>query len=733
MRGGETRLRGLAAPGSVLAVLAQRADRLADRLTGPLRGRLFLWVPVCLGFGIGGYFALPREPVTGEWAALAVAVLALALWARGGRYGLGVGPLALGLALAGAGAGLAGMRSHMVAAPVLEWRYYGAVEGRIVAIDRSVSDAVRLTLDDVVLERVTPARTPARVRVALHGMAGDFVTPVPGLRVMLTGHLGPPGGAVEPGGFAFRRIAWFDRLGAVGYTRSPVLALAAPEPGPALMVTRLRMRISGAVQDRLPGAPGAFAAAVLTGDRSGIGQTTMEDLRRSNLAHLLAISGLHMGLLTGFVFAALRLALALAMPLALRIPARKIAAVGALAAGAFYLALSGGNVATERAFIMVAVMLMAVLADRRAISLRSVAMAAVVVLALRPEALLGAGFQMSFAATIALVAVFGALRQQPDWRSFGRRRWLRPVLSLVVCSVVAGLATAPVAAVHFNRVAEYGLLANVATVPLMGSVIIPAAVVAAVLTPLGLQAPALWAMEQGARWILMVAAWVAGLEGAVFPVAQAPPVVLPMMAVAGVWLVLWPGRARWAGAAGIALALVVWGQGARPTLLIADTGGLVGVMTPAGRALSKPRGDGFVAEKWLEADGDSATQADAAARWTGVQDGGGTPAAGAALPGGVTPAARDAAAGVPRFTLAGQGYAHVTGRATEGHLPVLCAEGRIVITDQRIRAAPAGCEVRDARALAESGALSARLRGDRLIWRSAVAVSGLRRWTKGGP
>ncbi|SDX51647.1 competence protein ComEC [Roseicitreum antarcticum] len=722
-------MRGLALSLPALAGLARLADGLADRVTGPLRGRLFLWVPVCLSVGIGGYFALPREPAGLEWAALAVVVVALSLWARGGRYGLGVGPLALGLAMIGGGAGLAGLRSHLVAAPVLDWRYYGAVEGRIVEIDRSVSDAVRLTLDDVVLERMAPARTPTQVRVSLHGMAGDFITPEPGLRVMLTGHLGPPGGAVEPGGFDFRRIAWFEGLGAVGYTRSPVLALAAPEPGPGLMVTRLRMRISGAVQDRLPGAPGAFAAAVLTGDRSGIDQTTMEDLRRSNLAHLLAISGLHMGLLTGFVFAALRLALALAMPLALRVPARKIAASGALAAGAFYLALSGGNVATERAFIMVAVMLLAVLVDRRAISLRSVAMAAVIVLVLRPEALLGAGFQMSFAATIALVAVFGALRDQPGWRGYGRRRWLRPVLSLVVCSVVAGLATAPVAAVHFNRVAEYGLLANVVTVPLMGSVIIPAAVVAAVLTPLGLQAPALWAMEQGARWILTVAAWVAGLDGAVFPVAQAPPVVLPLMAISAVWLVLWPGRMRWAGAAGIALALALWGQGARPVLLIADTGGLVGVMTSAGRAVSKPRGSGFVAEKWLEADGDSATQADAAARWRDVP---GALWAGV-LPAGVSQEARDAAAEVPRFSLAGQRFAHVTGRATEGHLPVLCAEGRIVITDQRIRAAPAGCAVWDTRALAASGARSAGLRGDRLIWRSAHDVSGLHRWTQGGP
>lgn len=703
--------------------LLARLDTVADRVTGPLRGRLFLWAPVCLSVGIGAFFALPRDPLIWEWAILGAGALLLAVWAGVGGYGRGAGPLVVGLALVAVGAGLAGLRTDLVAAPVLDWRYYGAIEGRVIAIDRSVSDAVRLTLDDLVLERVPPDRVPARVRVSLHGMAGDFVRPVPGLRVMLTGHLGPPGGAVEPGGFDFRRIAWFERLGAVGYTRSPVLALAPPAPGLALMVTRLRMRISDAVQDRLPGAPGAFAAAVLTGDRSGIDQTTMEDLRRSNLAHLLAISGLHMGLLTGFVFATLRLAMALAMPLALRVPTRKIAAVGALGAGAFYLALSGGNVATERAFIMVAVMLLAVLADRRAISLRSVAMAAIIVLALRPEALLAAGFQMSFAATIALVAVFGGLRDQPVWRQAGRRRWLRPVISLVVCSVVAGLATAPVAAIHFNRVAEYGLLANVVTVPLMGAVIIPAAVLAAVLTPLGLQTPALWAMDQGARWILTVAAWVAGLDGAVFPVAQAPPLVLPVMAASALWLVLWPGRARWAGALGVTGTLLIWGQAERPVVLIAETGGLVGVMTPYGRAMSRERGEGFVAQKWLESDGDSAAQADAAARWADLTN---------AVPGGHS-LWLDAAEGIARFDFAGQRFAHVRGRRTEGHLPLLCAEARIVITDQRVATPPAGCKVWDARAMAATGARAGHMRDDELIWREARAISGVRRWTRDGP
>ncbi|CAN0477463.1 unnamed protein product, partial [Hapterophycus canaliculatus] len=225
--------------------------------------------------------------------------------------------------------------------------YYGAIEGRIVGIDRSSSDAVRLTLDQVRLDDVR--NTPRRVRIALHGDQA-VMDPQPGAIVFTTGHLSPPGGAAEPGGFDFQRHAWFQSIGGVGYTRVPVLLLEPPADGVAPLFT-LRMTMSAAIQAQIPGQPGAFAAAVLTGDRSGLSQGSTQDMRDSNIAHLLAISGLHMGLLTGFVYTALRMALALIPAIALRYPIRKWAAVVALLSGAFYLALSGGNVATERAFI----------------------------------------------------------------------------------------------------------------------------------------------------------------------------------------------------------------------------------------------------------------------------------------------------------------------------------------------------------------------------------------------
>jgi len=315
------------------------------------RGALMPWTAVALGIGVALYFALPVEPGPVEYGAAGVLVglgLALGLWRRET-----LAPLGLVLALSAIGFASAGLRAHQVAGPVLDFRYYGPVEGRVVGIDRSASDVPRLTLDRVRLDDVSPDRTPRRVRVSLHG-AQRWLDPEPGARVMMTAHLGPPSGPAEPGGFDFQRHAWFLSLGAVGYTRTPML-LAEARPEGAQAVFHMRMAMSEAIRARIEGQPGAFAAAVLTGDRSGLDADTVENMRVANTAHLLAISGLHMGLLTGFVYGALRLALALIPALALRYPIRKWAAAGALAAGAFYLALSGGNVATERAFIQVAV------------------------------------------------------------------------------------------------------------------------------------------------------------------------------------------------------------------------------------------------------------------------------------------------------------------------------------------------------------------------------------------
>jgi competence protein ComEC len=365
------------------------------------------------------------------------------------------------------------------------------------------------------------------------------------------------------------------------------------------------------IRAALPGDTGAVAVALITGDRSALPETRVEDLRRSNLAHLLAISGLHMGLVSGFVFWLIRILLSCHAWIALRWPIKKLSAGAALFAAAGYLALSGGAIATERAFIMVAMALLAVMLDHRALTLRAVALAALVVLILRPEALVSPGFQMSFAATTSLVVVFSMLRGAAVMRV----PVLGGALSLFLSSAVAGLATAPIAAAHFNMVSQLGLIANLTTVPLMGLFVMPAAVLAVFAMPFGMEAMPLWAMGAGIDWILAVAQRVADHPLAVRYVASPVAGVLPVLSFGGLFVCLWRGGARWLGLLPVACAFGIWAQGTRPDILIADQGALVGVMTDAGRALSASRGAGFIAEVWLENDGSPRPQVEAAALW----------------------------------------------------------------------------------------------------------------------
>jgi len=665
------------------------------------RGHLFGWVPVCIGTGIGLYFALRVEPVVADYlvlAALAVVLLALvrpvgAVWS----------PVLLALVLVIAGFCLTGLRAQMVAAPVLGFRYYGPIEGRIVAIDRSAKDAVRLTLDHVVLDRMSPGRTPDRVRLSLYGQQ-DWIDPQPSLWVMTTGHLSPPNGPAEPGDFDFRRMAWFGGLGAVGYTRNPVLALAPVEAGRVdLAVDRLRSRLSLAIRSRIPGDAGGYAAAVMTGDRSGLSGRANDDMRAANLYHLVSISGMHMGMLAGFVFGLVRIGAAMIPPLALRFDAKKIAALMALPAAAFYLALAGGDVPTERAFVMVAVMLVAVLLDRRGLSLRSVSIAALVVMGLRPESLINPGFQMSFAAVVALIFVF---QRTPVYR--GDRplmRWvIVPGALLLLSSLVAGTATAPYAAAHFNRVAHYGLVANLLAVPAMGMMVMPGAVILAILGPLGLEQPALWMIETGSRWILFVASEVAATPGAMSAVVRPPDAMLPLLTLGLLTLILWQGRLRWIGALPVLVAAALWVGASRPDLLVADSGGLIGVMAEPGRSLSKPRGDGFAAGIWLENDGVLTTQEEAA------------------TPGGFGQQDR-----VSRAVIGGTHVLQVSGITALARLEG-CDGADLLIANVEVEGSRP-CEVYDIRRLRETGALAGRLVEGVLEINTVADRTGNRPWT----
>jgi competence protein ComEC len=685
---------------------ADRTVRRSERksLSAAERAGFFPWVPVWLAVGIALGLALPRQLRTQEWLCVAVAaLLALAIsrtaYSRGAQgqsdwtaaAPLRAGSLALALILAGTG--LLAIRSALVEAPVLGWRYYGPIEGRVIEIDRSVRDRIRLTLNQVRLKDVRPHRTPERVRLSL--LSDKVNLPQIGQKIRIIGHLGPPPGPAAPGSFDFRETARFQRLGAIGYTRNPVETLGPPEGG-GWRIHRTRMAISATIQDRIGGQPGAVAAALMTGDRSGIEERTNEMMRASNLYHIISISGLHMSMLAGFIYASLRLLLAGGLALGLPLPQaiHKAAATGALLAAAGYLWLSGGGVATERAFVMVAVMLGAILCDRRAISLRTVALAATIILIYNPETLASPGFQMSFAATIALILSFG------PWQRVSPHipPWLRPLAILVISSLVAGLATAPIATAHFQRMAHYGLLANLLSVPVMGTLVMPAGIIAGILAPVGLAGPALFVMGLGTGWMLRVAEFVQGLQGAVSAAAQPPPMVLPLAGFGAITAVLsWrkskdvhrldPYRLGFGtGIAMLALAFFIWFGAKRPLLLIAPEGEAAGLMTAGGRALSKATGGSFIVDTWLREDGDLADQAQAAGRaaWAGDRR--------------------------SRVASMGHGWEiwHLTGKDAGSRARAACQPDRIVVTSGTIPSlpVPTPCLAFDLPRLRKTGALA---------------------------
>ena len=655
------------------------------------RSRYFLWVPVFLGAGAGSYFALKFEPAFHIGICFIGIVLLLSIAFKSSQIAIKLTVLATMFFLLGLL--LASFRAHSVAAPVLTEPYFGTIEGRVMKLDRSQSNRLRITLDRVILYGLEAAQTPERVRITLPTKNAYAKT---GTRVMIFARLEGPGAPVEPGGFDFRRWAWFNQLGGVGYALGPLLPSAEPAQSSIMIrLTNTRHWLADLIRHNIPGNNGAFAAAILTGDRSAIDPALLEDLRASNLAHLLAISGLHMGLLTGFTFGLFRYGIAAIPGLALRVNAKKIGAAVAIPIGLSYLIISGASIATQRAYIMVLVVLIAVLLDRPAFTLRAVALAALIVLIIAPESVTQVGFQMSFAATIGLVAGFEALRHTQFWRKplSGWRKFAKGVFSVAFSSAVAGAATAPFAAFHFNQFAQYGLIANLFAVPLMGMIVMPAAIIALVLAPIGLSAPFFWAAGAGIGLILQIANVVGNLDGAVALVPSGQAIALPIFAAGCLLGVLWIGRFKIAGVATALVGLGIWMTSDRPNILIDETGGLVGVMTSEGRALNKTKGNGFTANSWLENDGDGADQKKAGARE------------------------------IKQSQLA---YVKDTlGRDPQG----FCGSNKVVLAPAEQSSSTGECLVIDAPMLKEQGAIAIYFKADKIVTKGSRTQSGERLWT----
>ncbi len=588
------------------------AQRLGDALLSEA-DRWFLWVPVLFGAGIGIYFALDEEPAGIIAFAAPMAIFGLLLLARGRPALWACFAALLCVAL---GFSDAKLRAVLLSTPVLE-RASGAVilEGWVERSQPVLPKGVRLTLRITALTgKITPAGLN-KVRLT----SRYDPPPQAGTPIRVRAILRPVPEPVSPGGFDFSRKAWFNGIGAVGFAISAPAVLENP-PLPDLkmrviaLIDGLRKGVDGRIRQAVPGPTGAIASALITGERGRIPKPALQALRHSGLAHVLAISGLHMALMAGALYWLARAGLAMVPQLALRLPVKKIAAVMALLGGGFYLALSGGAVATQRAYLMMAIFFLAVLLDRPALTLRNVALAAIVILALYPESLFNVSFQMSFAATAALISVYerwgNRTKPVPSQFAFWRGIQItgRYFTGIALTTMVAGLAVAPFAIFHFHKLAQYSLIGNLAAMPLVGICVMPMALASLIAMPFGLEYWPLQAMGAGIETIVEIAGTVSGWDGAVVRVGTIPVFSLLALVLGGLWLTLWRERWRLAGLVIAAAGLATSGTVSAPDILVDRDGAVVAVRGGDGQLTATPgKGGTYSLERWLASNGDART------------------------------------------------------------------------------------------------------------------------------
>ena len=578
-------------------------------------GRLVPWLAVAFGIGIVGYFTADREPAW--WAAVALAFVgvAIAILARHRPIGF---PLALCFAAIAAGFATATLRTQRVAHPVLQYAVSTVTLSGFVEIreERERSDRIVVRVHTIEGRRLTDA--PERVRLAVR----KNTAPPVGSFIALKAHLSPPLAPLRPGGYDFARDMYFQRIGASGYALGKITVVAAPVAGGfwlryAAVIDNIRETIDKRIRAELPGDEGAIASALITGKRDAISTPVNDAMYVSSLAHVLSISGYHMAVVAGIVFFFIRAGLALIPSLASRYAIKKWAAAAALAAATFYLLLSGAEVATQRSYIMIAIVLAGIMVNRPTLTFRTITVAALGVLLLSPESVVNPSFQMSFAATLALIAAY---QYGLPWRanaetSIGARVALwggREIVGLALASFVAGLGTTPYAAFHFHRTAPYGMIANLFAMPVVSVEVMPMGILGVLAMPFGFDAIFWKLMGVGITWMDTVALWVTSLPGAVGRMRAfgTGPLLLATAAILLLCLLRTP--LRWSGAA-LALIASLWAVSTPlPDVLVSGDGQAAAIRGSDGRLMVlHSNRDSFAIKEWLAADGDARTVKDA--------------------------------------------------------------------------------------------------------------------------
>ncbi|OQM73181.1 ComEC/Rec2 family competence protein [Manganibacter manganicus] len=590
---------------SALNSIAQAARLELDR------GVAFLLMPVFIGAGIVWYFSLTEEPGFLQPTACVLA-LGLAVIAARGRPRLKLALIAALLCAFG-----------VLAAKFETWRVetlmVGSgisthVTGRVVALDHMASGRVRLTLDVTGTARPRLYYQPERVRLSARRISSEI-----GAGSLVSGYarLLPPTGPVRPGGYDYSFQSYFDGIGGSGFFMTdPKPVATAHMPITAQMsaaIENARNAIAARIRRSIGGPEGEIAAALIVGVRAGIPEEINEAMRRTGIYHIISISGLHMALVAGTIMLLLRGAFALFPDFVSRYPVKKYAAFAALATTGAYLIISGMVVAAERSFIMLAVMLVAILFDRAALTVRNLSISALIVMLWSPHEVAGPSFQMSFAATAALV---GGYATWADYRAgktgegrhagrpllFAAPRWMLVVLAgTCATTLIAGSATTLYAAWHFQRVSPLSLIANLAVMPVVSVVVMPFAVLSAIAMPFGADGPFLYVMGKGLSAMIAIAAWLSK-HSPIDTIGLVSPQSVLLATIALVIVTMATTRLRWAMLpfAAAALLTVFWVR--TPDLLVSENGKLLAMPIGGGElSVNRPRPNGFTLDNWRRA------------------------------------------------------------------------------------------------------------------------------------
>jgi competence protein ComEC len=581
---------------SLTAMLAQEARER----------RLFLWLPVFFLVGVLAYFSAAQEPAPAAPLLAAASFFAVSAWAaRRGAAGFARVSLALAFVFAGFSAG--SLRTATVSAPVLSAIKVAKVTAFVETVDNRNAGG-RLLLRVGAIDGLVAEALPSRLRVTVRALgtlrAGDFI--------VATMRLVPPAEPSEPGGYDFSREAFYQGIGGVGSIISRV------EAAPAFGVTtiaRLNAAIDRARNDltyRIAGAiggdDGAVAAALVTGKRGLISEAANDVLRGAGIYHVVSISGLHMVLAAGLFMWSLRALLTLSPTIALHWPVKKISALFAMLGATAYCIFAGSEVATERSLIMIVVMLGAVLFDRPALSMRNLALSALLVMAREPESVMGPSFQMSFSAVAAMIALFE--RAPGEHASERAQGWLariwRSLSVMLLTTLVAGVATGAYASFHFHRINPYSLIGNSLTLPLVEFIVMPMALLGVVMGPFGLDAPVWSIMGYGISGMMEVSRHVSGIVGSTRHVEGFGGGALLTISLGILWLTLWRSPIRYFGLP-IAACGMLMAQAAHPPDLAVDASARsLAVRGFSGRLeVLNGKGNDFAVSQWLLGDADS--------------------------------------------------------------------------------------------------------------------------------